>query len=153
MINPHPLEQRTLSTPSLTGTHRQSSGSDDSNMIPLINIVFLMLIFFMVAGKIAARDAADFSPPETAIATNTPREAMTVIVAKDGFVWIDNQIQMHISALTDEQWQATSQQLSDASQVMIKADAQLPATQLNPLLTALRASDIQQVQLAVQALP
>ncbi|MAZ88646.1 MAG: hypothetical protein CL693_13480 [Cellvibrionaceae bacterium] len=62
MINPQSPEQYGLSNPNLTGTNLQRPGSDDSNMIPLINIVFLMLIFFMVAGKIAARDAADFEP-------------------------------------------------------------------------------------------
>ena len=78
---------------------------------------------------------------------------MSLIVAKDGSVWLDNQVHAHINALTDEQWQAISEQLSSASQVMIKADAQLPATQLDPLLKALRASDVQQVQLAVQESP
>jgi biopolymer transport protein ExbD len=35
----------------------------DDNLIPLINVVFLMLIFFMVAGQIQKSDAIKLQPP------------------------------------------------------------------------------------------
>ncbi len=140
-------------TQGLATANAHSSAGDDSNMIPLINIVFLMLIFFMVAGKIAARDAASFQPPETTIATKAPNNTISVTIADDGVVWLDNQPQLHIDAMTSQHWQDLSDQLAKSSQVLINADANLPARQLDPLLNALRASGIEQIQLAVQALP
>lgn len=42
---------------------QQRRSSSDDNMIPLINIVFLLLIFFMVAGQIQKRPNASIDVP------------------------------------------------------------------------------------------
>lgn len=42
---------------------QQRRSSSDDNMIPLINIVFLLLIFFMVAGHIQKRPDASIDVP------------------------------------------------------------------------------------------
>ena len=39
--------------------------NSDDNLVPLINVVFLMLIFFMVAGQIRATDAVPITPPDS----------------------------------------------------------------------------------------
>lgn len=44
---------------------RRATASADDNLIPLINIVFLLLIFFMVAGQIAPQQDPAVSPPES----------------------------------------------------------------------------------------
>ena len=42
--------------------------ANDAQLIPLINIIFLMLIFFMVAGRISAqKTAAPITLPEAAL--------------------------------------------------------------------------------------
>ena len=55
-------------------TTKARSGNDD-NVIPLINIVFLMLIFFMLAGQITSTDLLNVMPPTSEIqAPTTPLE-------------------------------------------------------------------------------
>lgn len=43
--------------------HRRTPRSVDDNLIPLINIVFLLLIFFMIAGQISQIQHRDIQPP------------------------------------------------------------------------------------------
>lgn len=45
---------------------RRGTANPDDNLIPLINIVFLLLIFFMVAGQIAPQQDMTIDPPESA---------------------------------------------------------------------------------------
>jgi len=40
--------------------------SDDERILPLINVVFLLLIFFMLAGRLAAVDPFEITPPRSA---------------------------------------------------------------------------------------
>lgn len=46
-------------------TPRRAPATADDNLIPLINIVFLLLIFFMVAGQIAPQQDPTVTPPES----------------------------------------------------------------------------------------
>jgi len=127
--------------------------SDDSNMIPLINIVFLMLIFFMVAGKITAKDAAQFEPPQTQTKVNDIEQALSIIVAADRKLWLDNQLLGPLNTLSAAHWQTLEQQIRSADAVILKADANLPASLLDPILNRLRKNGARKIQIAVQAQP
>ncbi|SFU00872.1 biopolymer transport protein ExbD [Pseudovibrio denitrificans] len=54
------------------------------NTIPLINIVFLMLIFFLFAGSIDRDDAKNVSPAETQEQSSRELIAGALIIAPDG---------------------------------------------------------------------
>jgi len=45
---------------------RASRQQSDDGLIPLINIVFLLLIFFMIAGQIRPQEQQDIVPPTSA---------------------------------------------------------------------------------------
>jgi biopolymer transport protein ExbD len=126
---------------------------DDSNMIPLINIVFLLLIFFMVAGTIASGDAAPFDAPHSQ-ATTVPRlETTSIVLAADRSLWLDDQPWGALEELTANDWQQLQNQLAEKRSILLKADANLPATTLDPLLKHLRASGLGNIQLAVDQTP
>lgn len=127
--------------------------SDDSNMIPLINIVFLMLIFFMVAGKITAKDAAQFDAPQSLAKTAPATHEQSIILDADGSLWLDNKSFGAINTLSQDDWVEVENQLGAAKNIIFKADANLPASLMDPLLKRLRASDTSNIQLAVQAAP
>ncbi|KZK86089.1 Biopolymer transport protein ExbD/TolR [Pseudovibrio sp. Ad13] len=56
------------------------------NTIPLINIVFLMLIFFLFAGSIDRDDAKNVSPAETQEQSGRELIAGALIIAPDGSI-------------------------------------------------------------------
>ena len=61
------------------------------NLIPLINIIFLMLIFFMLAGTITKIDPHKINIPESIIKNDPLTPFLTIIVKKNGEVFIDSQ--------------------------------------------------------------
>lgn len=132
------------------GSRQNDRRSDDSNMIPLINIVFLMLIFFMVAGKIAVIDRAQYDAPHTVLKAQTIEEEHTLIVAADHTLWVNDKPSGAIEALGPVAWNQIAADLANANHVIVKLDANLPASLIDPLLTTLRDSNIQSLQLAVQ---
>jgi biopolymer transport protein ExbD len=76
---------------------KQRNSSSDDNMIPLINIVFLLLIFFMVAGHIQKRPNASIELP-TLTHLETPANLQRFVeINADGIVWMDEK------AMTPEQ--------------------------------------------------
>tara|TARA_B100000959_G_scaffold283598_1_gene352924 strand:- start:455 stop:853 length:399 start_codon:yes stop_codon:yes gene_type:complete len=60
------------------------------NLIPLINIIFLMLIFFMPAGTITKIDPHKINVPESIIKNDPITPFLTIIIKKDGEVFIDS---------------------------------------------------------------
>ena len=60
------------------------------NLIPLINIIFLMLIFFMLAGTITTIDPHKINIPESIIKNDPLTPFLTIIVKKNGEVFIDS---------------------------------------------------------------
>ena len=58
----------------------------DSNVLPLINIVFLMLIFFLLAGTIAPTADFDLDPATSEDSPATTAPAHAVYVSKEGFI-------------------------------------------------------------------
>lgn len=60
------------------------------NLIPLINIIFLMLIFFMLAGTITKIDPYNVSVPDSIIKNNPSTPFLTLIIKDNGSVFIDS---------------------------------------------------------------
>lgn len=61
-----------------------------NSQLPLINIVFLMLIFFLLAGTIAPSYELDVAPPSAQQSPSESRQVSTVYVSKDGEVSFQN---------------------------------------------------------------
>ena len=60
------------------------------NLIPLINVIFLMLIFFMLAGTITKIDPHKINIPDSIIKNDPKTPFLTVVIKKDGQVFIDS---------------------------------------------------------------
>ena len=60
------------------------------NLIPLINIIFLMLIFFMLAGTITKVDPYKINIPESIIKNDPSTPFLTLIIKKNGDIFIDS---------------------------------------------------------------
>ena len=109
-------------------------GSSDDNMIPLINIVFLLLIFFMVAGQMRAGLVGDITLPDANLETPTPPKAIAIQIDRGGQTYLFGtptsieDIQQQLQALPAEQ----------PLNIALQADRELKAAQLDTLLAALR---------------
>ena len=121
----------------------------DDHLIPLINVVFLMLIFFMVIGRIAPPDLFQIRPPVSQSQQRESDKDVTILVSRDGSLAVDDTpvtLETLIPALQLSLDNARRQQGGTAG-IRVKADAALTAGQLMSILKRLRDSGNAKVRL------
>ncbi len=119
----------------------------EANLIPLINIVFLLLIFFMLAGRLAPTELMALEPPRSDSLRSAQVTTLVVLVDQGG------QIRLEGETLDKETLaERIALHLADGPQsVQIKADAGLDAMQLLDLLEQLRAAGAEELDLLTLA--
>lgn len=113
----------------------------EDNILPLINIVFLLLIFFMLAGALHTRPPFTLTPPETAHADDSELEPDLLSIAADGRMALGS------VAISRDELSVRLEGWNPGLPLQIKADAALPARELTQLLTDLRAAGVAEVRL------
>lgn len=120
----------------------------DESVIPLISIVFLLLIFFMLTGKLTSPDLFEITPP-TSTGANTPASsALLLLMSADGRLAVDDR------ALADEELrQLIAARLAAEKdlQVNLNADARVQAHRLIAVMEILRETGIQKLNLLAVA--
>jgi biopolymer transport protein ExbD len=119
----------------------------EANLIPLINIVFLLLIFFMLAGRLAPTELMALEPPRSDSLRSAQVTTLVVLVDQSG------QIRLEGETLDEETLaERIALHLADGPQpLQIKADAALDAMQLLDLLERLRAAGAEELDLLTLA--
>lgn len=112
--------------------------SSDDNLIPLINIVFLLLIFFMVAGQLKTAQSGAVQLPSSAHTTTSESQSIKIIINAQGEIFL-NQADSDSTPISP---QALSEYISNQSDpsptsVSLYADRDLTAAQLHLALNAL----------------
>lgn len=62
---------------------------DDARILPLINVVFLLLIFFMLAGRLSSSDPFEIEPPRSTSERLPDARTAEILVAADGRLALD----------------------------------------------------------------
>lgn len=60
-------------------------------MLPLINIVFLLLIFFMIAGSLQKMGPFEVDPPASQTASGQPEDTIVLWFGKQAEIGVDDQ--------------------------------------------------------------
>jgi biopolymer transport protein ExbD len=124
-------------------------GSDDESVLPLINVVFLLLIFFMLAGQLTSADPFDIDPPQSRSDGTGETAELTVQLGADGQLALEGET-MDPAALQA----AVAEQVKDGEsiRVRLKADADAEATEVVAVMERLRAAGLRRLKLlTVQA--
>lgn len=115
--------------------------TNDDNLLPLVNIIFLLLIFFMLAGVIAKqKDLYDVDLASATIEDYVEQNKNVLFISKDGLL-ILNDVKIDKADLKNK-----LVQIKDKN-ILIAADGSLGSTQLNNILLILSDSDIKNVTL------
>lgn len=72
--------------------HPQPSRSERENVIPLINVVFLLLIFFMIAGQMRQPEVLAVTPPSVNSIGDTNAMEKTILIDSSGTIMLGEQI-------------------------------------------------------------
>ena len=109
--------------------------------LPMINVVFLLLIFFLMSAQIVAPPPIEVTPP-VAEQSDTPQDDVRLHMSADGVLARDD---LRGAAV----WDTLEQMQSSAGvTVLVRADAALPAADLASVLTRLSALGFDRIQLA-----
>lgn len=142
-------------------------GASDASLIPMINVVFLLLVFFMVAGTIRAPDPIETTPPTSERIAEVPYARRTLHLAADGTLALDGEalgatplaVALARPAAEDDARPvggdpATRDEANESGAVLtLRADAGASFALLRETIDALRAAGITQVELITIRVP
>lgn len=114
--------------------------NDDDRILPLINVVFLLLIFFMIAGRLTSADPFEIAPPTSASGEDPAAGEALVLVAADGRLALDG-------APVSEAELADRLRGAEGRQIRLKADANAEAVRVVAVMEVLQEAGIEKLDL------
>lgn len=121
--------------------HTRRVALTDDHLLPLINIVFLLLIFFMLVGALTVPDARNVLPPASVSAFQPSDKGMEIVIDDSGTILVNDTartLSALVQVLTGEGAPET---------VRLKADASIDANGVLDVLEVLRQAGVRNVQL------
>lgn len=125
----------------------QRNEFQDSSIIPLINVVFLILIFLVIAGQIKSSELFEVDLPESISESTPAEEVLTLIVSDQSKLVFENEL-VELSEITAKVSNARTERNLDEADVLVKVDGSLMVTELRPVLAQLRAAGLHKVSIA-----
>ena len=116
----------------------------EENVLPLINIVFLLLIFFLIAGALTIPDLFPVEPPVSD--SKTPAAPVETIV----LIGADGQISLRNELIAADQLHALARAIIKQKPLQpfkLKADSQAASGRVIRAIEALRNAGVQQTLL------
>jgi biopolymer transport protein ExbD len=117
------------------------------DMTPMLDVVFIMLIFFIVTASFVKEAGIDVNRPDASTAVKKDRASILVAISDTGEIWINKRrvdvraVQANIERLHAENPQGT---------VVIQADKKATTEKLIQVMDASRAAGILDVSIAAQ---
>lgn len=122
---------------------RQQEEEADT-VLPLINIVFLLLIFFIMTGALHSVDYFNVDPPSSSSEIQASLDEMVILVGGDGRVAIENKEMDEV----DLQLSVSDKLAANADAVFrLKADGRVDAARVVELMELLEAVGVRRVML------
>jgi len=114
----------------------------DINLTPMLDVVFIMLIFFIVTATFIKQAGIDVTRPEALTAIQKPTVSVLVAISAKGDIWIDKKrvdptsIRAHIERIHAE---------NPKGGLVIQADREAKNEKLMAVLEAAKAAGIAEV--------
>ncbi len=127
--------------------HSQASDESEVNLTPMLDVVFIMLIFFIVTASFVKEAGIDVSRPDAATAERKERGNILVAISATGDIWIDKRrvdaraVRANIERLHAENPQGA---------VVIQADKDSKNGLLVQVMDAARLAGVENVSLAAE---
>ena len=114
---------------------------DDDGLLPLVNIIFLLLIFFMIAGVIEQRIVRDnIELPSAELSSFENKESTKIYIDENRKYYLNDKVASidTINSYLNE---------TNNKDVILIADHSLPVKDINILLTNLYQNNIKNIKL------
>lgn len=125
----------------------QEQDDTEVNLTPMLDVVFIMLIFFIVTTSFVRESGIEVDPPQAATAAVQSQAGILVAISAEGNVWVDREM-VSLAALgpTVARMMAERPQAS----VVIQADQAARSGRLVEVMDRLRQSGITRMALAAE---
>ena len=120
----------------------------DINLTPMLDVVFIMLIFFIVTATFIKQAGIDVLRPDTDTAVQKPTVSVLVAIGPNGDIWIDKKqvdesaVRAHIERIHAE---------NPKGGLVVQADKQAKYEKLAAVLDAARAAGLTQVAISTES--
>lgn len=131
--------------------HRQQKKQDDAHidLTPMLDVVFILLIFFIVTSSSVQNSAVEVSRPFAKNATQNKQMAIFVTITADNDIYINNEridegrLEMKLEQIISSQ---------SATSLMIQADERAFNGSVVKVIDAGKAAGVEHIALAAKAL-
>ena len=126
---------------------RSSEDESDINLTPMLDVVFIMLIFFIVTATFIKQAGIDVTRPDASAVEPKPLVSVLIAIGSNGEIWIDNNnvdaagVRAHIERLRAE---------NPKGGVVIQADQEATYEKLKAVLDAARSLGIRDVAISIE---
>lgn len=128
-------------------SRRQSGGIADINMTPLIDMVFILLIFFIVTTSFVKETGVEVSRPTAKTAVKKERANILISIRANGEIWMDKrQIDRRAVRANVERMHAENPEGS----VIILADEEAKTGLLIEVMDQARLAGVANVSIAAE---
>lgn len=128
--------------------HASREEETEINITPMLDIVFIMLIFFIVTTSFIRETGIDPQRPEALTASRQDRGNILIAISATGQIWMDKR-QVELESVRQRIEQARNE--SPESTVVIIADERSETGILIDLMDQIRLGGILNVSVAAQA--
>ena len=125
----------------------RSEEEADINLTPMLDVVFIMLIFFIVTATFVKQAGIDVLRPEALTSEQKPTVALLVAIGPGGDIWIDKKrvdttsVRSHIERLYAE---------NPKGGLVVQADRASTNEKLVVVLNAARAAGMREVAISTE---
>lgn len=129
-------------------SHSQRDTTDVGvNLTPLIDMVFILLIFFLVTASFTKEAGIDVDRPSAQTAVRQERGNLVIAISQNGEIWIDNQqvdiraVRAHVQRLHAQNPEGT---------VIITADKRSQSGLMVDVMDQVRLAGVSNIAIAAQ---
>ena len=126
----------------------ESRPKDDMHIIPLINVVFLMLAFFMISGQIQKIDNVTLTTPVSDSEVDRARTPISVSITFEEQLYVNGIPTTKSELVAQLGLPQSANNTGRQPEILLRADARIPATKTREVLNLLRGAGIERVSLA-----
>jgi biopolymer transport protein ExbD len=127
---------------------RALTAQAEIQMTPLIDMVFILLIFFVVTTSFVSETGLDIQRPQSSSSETLPRENIPVAIGADGRITVDGQ---RVGLLSIRPFLQKRLRLQPGLAVVLVADKAIAVDRVVRVMDEIRAAGISEVALATSA--
>ena len=120
------------------------------NLTPMLDVVFIMLIFFVVTSSFTKESGVDVSRPSASTAVRKEHGNIMIAITKDDQIWIDRRpVEPHAVRAQVERLHAENPE----GEVVVQADRNSRSGLLVQVIDQARLAGVENIAIAAEAKP